>query len=383
MKDFVSQDRWRYIYIEHSWGGLPKLRFEHDKLVPILSYSDDKVPKGGDETYFVIYVRNIRDVINRIVNSDTGAWVFIEPTAQVCGLAAVVIDPNGYMLHLIQMSNDVYLKEDASVKAKAPSKSPSRRSQAGRIMGARKSNAKKAAPGLPPASWGVRMGFMCIPATRAEEMATFYERIFSVVDILDGETSETKAGVGANGMPRKARRKRKGLHIVDEEEFTLALSKFVWLATGPRSQYTSLCFLRRIKRQGAQVTRAVRGSAAHEVVAMITEKKASIFLGYALIVNDLDACIEEMKHNPLHPVDTFVQESTAHVAGLGKFISFRDVEGNEVQLYDVSSLTSDPLKSRRTVVTSRVGMSGVQTNPNLTSPGSVFHRRLERTVPKS
>ena len=350
-KDFTAKDRYRYIYIEHSWGGLPKLRFERDKLVPI-TRGEEKTPRGGDDTLLVLYVRHIRDVCARIRASDTGGWVYVEPTSQVSGLAALVIDPNGFMLHLVQMSSDTFLKEDSVASPRG-----SLSTQAS-LRGPRRSMSKikkevHTKVGLPPASWGVRMAFACINVQSASEVAEWYERIFSTLGHTGGSSEDavqsSSRKFGQSEQLDGVHSSRKGLHIVDTEELSLSLAKFVWVAPGPRSLYTAICFLHRVKRKGAPITRAVRNSDAHEAVAVILQQKRTTFLGFAIIVDDLALAVEEMKTHPLSPVHSFNEEGEMHIGGAGTFVEFTDINNAITQLYDISSLHSDPLKSKKNV----------------------------------
>jgi len=274
----------------------------------------------------VFYVQNIHDIILSVKNSDTGAWVYSLPQRHSDVSIALVVDPNGIMIQLVQLS-DVHLQ----------------------LVGPN----GRAVENFTFQGLATKLGYASINSRNATEQAKFYQSLFK--DTLEFEDlPQSSSGTREQST-------RKGLRIVDKEAFPELMANYVWLGNAPRSRSATLCFWNKVERPGTQVQRLYHGKNALRKVSnqegeeqnkeeeqekesvsarrcfqMLTQEKTAAkgdpFLGLGIYVKDIERTVDNLKRNFEYPV-RFIQE-VMHAEAVGLSAVLLDDNDIHVQLVD-------------------------------------------------
>ncbi|KAJ3004132.1 UNVERIFIED_CONTAM: hypothetical protein HDU68_005282 [Siphonaria sp. JEL0065] len=110
-------------------------------------FPDDKKKKERNQEYLVIYVHFLPRIIKRLATK--GFETFMAPTAFQGAQIAILIDPNGIEVRLIELTEQQVDDPNTLVKRQ----------------------------------WFARMGYYTIPAVKLETTARYYERMFSYMAV--------------------------------------------------------------------------------------------------------------------------------------------------------------------------------------------------------
>ncbi len=87
------------------------LRFEMDASKQASS-NFKRAPLTDTKTHLVIYTASVEEVIASIEISDNGSWVYLRPEPVNDIKIAVVVDPNGICIRIVECPSALYLEED-------------------------------------------------------------------------------------------------------------------------------------------------------------------------------------------------------------------------------------------------------------------------------
>lgn len=331
------------------------LRFECERYKQMKYSKVAKVPVcTTSRIKLVFYVRDMRSALLSVERSATGSWVFSLPQRHASVLIAVVVDPNGILVELVEMSDSLL---------KVP---PQFLSEFDKVSRQNENHHSNQGP--------VRFGYATIRSPAALEHARYYEALFR--PRLDTRKGQRLARKNRSSMAQQTQ----GIHIVDKEDFPELLASFVWIGSGPRSHCSTVCFVHKIERQGLEVprlrfaanttktvrqnphasfshrreslhpdnsdpatnhstsfrTRGHTADAAKKAFHFLMEAKSAEeidpFIGIGIFVNDLLATRSRLERHTRYSI-TFIDEPHEQEA-VGRLCSFADEHGVLVQLVD-------------------------------------------------
>ncbi|GBG26158.1 DNA ligase 1 [Hondaea fermentalgiana] len=314
------------------------LRFECERYKQLKFSKAAKVPIcTTSRVKLIFYVRDLRSVILSVERSSTGAWVFCPPQRHSTVLIAIIVDPNGILVELVEMPN-------ALQKVPAHLLNPG---------DARLPNATQ----VP-----IRFGHALLRSPSALEQAQYFEALFR---------PRTDTHVARKSRLSTIGPQTRGISIVDKEDFPELLATYVWIGAGPRSHHSTLCFMHRVERRSIEVPRTrfagnaragasiassfkskaasdpesedssftARKDAAKSAFQFLMETKSAEeidpFLGLGIMVSDLDETRARLQRHTRYPVK-FYDEPHEDEA-VGRLCSFADEHGVLVHLIDSQS----------------------------------------------
>jgi len=309
IKQKVEQERETFIFFQprgnpHHVG----LRFECENSNQLGIRSVAKVPLSFKSAVkLVFYAKRVSEVIIAVEQSLSGGYIYNTPTRHFGVVSALIVDPNGILIQVIELSET--LLKDTSVSLN---------------------------PALCRLNFygsAVRFGYAEIKSPDAMEHANYYAELF-------GATED------------------QGLSIVDNENFPEMLTSYVWLGVGPRIYYSAICFVDKAERPGIKVQRMNGASAfasssassgggggTHFNSKKLQAQKAfnnmqhekllqqsNPFLGIAIVVNDLEPKMNILSRHLRYPINFSSQ--LVKNDSLGIISTFLDPSGIHVQLID-------------------------------------------------
>eukprot|EP00743_Colponemidia_sp_Colp-15_P007142 GILK01007707.1.p1 GENE.GILK01007707.1~~GILK01007707.1.p1 ORF type:complete len:386 (+),score=58.66 GILK01007707.1:32-1189(+) len=312
------------------------LRFEMTRQVIPQTTGDDlyddverKISK--DKTSLTIYVGRLDDTLEKARDMDEHC-IFVDKEENYGVHMAIVLDPEGYQLHLVEINEKLMPFTSAALESGKQVPSDHRNSEA---TGMRDNL--------------VKIGYVTVPCPNMVENVRFYESIFSLVqevqmpaytsktnthsskrspkdnttiesldtssrsirevDIEDGNTDLLITGEVTPALKGP----RKGFCEVDREEFPEQLLEYRWLANGERTLHASLCLVNHIDRRSQKRKSAF--SDAHVALGEESEEEEPIFLGISLRVPDMTPVWSQFSHSNLKSIHVFKPLDSIPIVG--------------------------------------------------------------------
>ena len=154
----------------------------------------------------------------------TGCWIQHQPMTVVDKeiLTGTVIDPNGLTLQFNQFANETFYADQDDSSTSDGS-------------------------GLHARAWSIKFGDVYVLSEHPERTSNFIERIFSTREDAGGVVQDQSGNSKADALDELVskstveQRKRRGIYIVDREEFPTAGTELLWCGSDKRSIASALC----------------------------------------------------------------------------------------------------------------------------------------------
>ena len=212
-----------------------------------------------------ICTRNIVNDFDQISDMQgTGCWIQHQPMTVVDKeiLAGTVIDPNGLTLQFNQFANETFYADQDDSSTSDGS-------------------------GLHARAWSIKFGDVYVLSEHPERTSNFIERIFSTRKdaggVVQDQSGNSKADVLDELVSKSTveQRKRRGIYIVDREEFPTAGTELLWCGSDKRSIASALCLYSH-NRRSADISSLGKASTISS-----KEEDKHLLIGCLVSVHDL------------------------------------------------------------------------------------------------
>ena len=177
-------------------------------------------------------------------------------------LTGTVIDPNGLTLQFNQFANETFYADQDDSSTSDGS-------------------------GLHARAWSIKFGDVYVLSEHPERTSNFIERIFSTREDAGGVVQDQSGNSKADALDELVskstveQRKRRGIYIVDREEFPTAGTELLWCGSDKRSIASALCLYSH-NRRSADISSLGKASTISS-----KEEDKHLLIGCLVSVHDL------------------------------------------------------------------------------------------------